>query len=284
MILVTGAGGKTGQHVIRALAARMQNVRALEFNNERTELLKKCGANEVHIGDMLDKSTLAVAFSGIQAVYHIAPNMSVDELRIGQAVITAATEAGVEHFVFHSVLHPQVQDMPHHWLKLRVEEELFKSALKVTILQPAAYMQNLLGYRTAILERGVYSVPFSIDARQSMVDIKDVAEVAAKVLTEPGHISAIYELVSLDAPSPRDIARMLTARLGSPVRAESLDRKIWETQARANRMSDYSVRSLLKMFAYYEQFHFFGNSNVLTWLLGREPGRFTAFLEREFTL
>ena len=60
------------------------------------------------------------------------------------AAIRAAQSAGVERFVYHSVLHPQVEIMAHHWQKMRVEEQLFESGLSFTILQPAAYMQNVL--------------------------------------------------------------------------------------------------------------------------------------------
>ena len=279
---MTGASGKTGQHIVRALAARHQNVRALVHKNAQVEKLQALGAKEVLIGDMRDAQGLQAAFAGITAVYHIAPNVSPDELSSGQAMIAAGLEAGTIRFVYHSVLHPQVEEMPHHWLKLRVEEALFKSGLEYTILQPAVYMQNLLGYRDAILNRGVYAVPYSIDARQSLVDLNDVAEVAASVLIDPGHAHAVYELVGKDAPSPRETAQLLSDRLGKPVRVEQLDRKTWEKQSRVNGMNDYAVKTLLKMFAYYEQYHFYGNSNVLSWLLGREPGRYETFLNREF--
>ncbi len=282
MILATGAAGKTGIHVIRALAARGQQVRALVRRAEQADQLKALGAAEVVVGDMGDRQTLWRAFSGVSSVYHIAPNMSPDELNIGLAAIQAALEAGLEHFVYHSVLHPQVMDMPHHWLKLRVEEALFKSGLNFTILQPAAYMQNLLGYREAILAHGVYAVPYSVDARQSLVDLTDVAEAAAIVLTRPGHDHAIYEVVSPDAPSAREIAALVSKRIKRPVRAESIDRREWEARARASGMAVYAVDTLMKMFTYYEQHNFLGNSNVLGWLLSRSPRRFEQFLSENF--
>lgn len=282
MILVTGAAGKTGKHVIRALAARGQPVRALVRRVEQADELRALGAVEVVVGDMRDQQALKRAFSGASSAYHIAPNMSPDELDIGRAAIQAAQEADLTHFVYHSVLHPQVEEMPHHWLKLRVEEALFKSGLNFTILQPAAYMQNLLGYREAILSHGVYAVPYSVDSRQSLVDLNDLAEAAAVVLSEPGHTNAIYELASPDAPSAREIAALISARLGKPVRAEQIDRAEWETRARAGGMNEYALAGLMQMFAYYERYNFLGNSNVLGWLLGRPPRRYEQFLQEIF--
>lgn len=282
MILVTGAAGKTGEHVVAALTARAQRVRALARLPEQAARLKTLGADEAFSGDMRDPQALHSACLGVEALYHIAPNMCQDELTIGEALIGAAKAAGVRHFVYHSVLHPQVEEMPHHWLKLRVEEALFKSGLEYTILQPAAYMQNLLGYRAAMVERGVYAVPYSLDSRQSMVNLNDVAEAAALVLTQTGHAGAIYELVSRDAPSAREIASAVSERIGRAVRPEQLDRAAWEAQARTGGMNDYAVTTLLKMFAYYERYNFCGNSHVLGWLLGREPGRLADFLDLYF--
>ena len=89
---------------------------------EQLQALKALGAAEVTVGDMRDRSTMAAAMRGVQAVYHICPNMSRDELAMGKTALLAARSSGVEHFAYHSVLHPQVQAMPHHWQKMRVEE------------------------------------------------------------------------------------------------------------------------------------------------------------------
>ncbi|MFN8458488.1 MAG: NmrA family NAD(P)-binding protein [Anaerolineae bacterium] len=72
------------------------------------------------------------------------PQHAPDEVAIGRAAIAVAKAAGGPRSVYHSVLHPHTEKMPHHWHKLRVEELLFESGLEWTILQPAAYMQNVL--------------------------------------------------------------------------------------------------------------------------------------------
>ena len=144
MILVTGAAGKTGQAVVRALLANGQTVRMLVRNETQLELMSSLYDTDIVVGDMTVESVLSNVFDGIRGVYHICPNMHPDELSIGLAMISAAKNSGLNQFVFHSVLHPQVQAMPHHWQKMRVEEALFTSGIPYTILQPAAYMQNIL--------------------------------------------------------------------------------------------------------------------------------------------
>ena len=94
----------------------------------------------------------------------------------------------MRRLVYHSVLHPQIEAMPHHWEKMRAEELLFAAGLDVTVLQPTAYMQNILAGWRDIVEAGIYRVPYPVESRISLVDLDDVAAAAALVLTQPGHV------------------------------------------------------------------------------------------------
>jgi uncharacterized protein YbjT (DUF2867 family) len=280
MILITGAAGKTGRAVIRALIARGETVRALVHRSEQVRPLEALGAREVLAGDVRDQATMERAAYGVRAIYHICPNISPDEVAIGQAAITAARSAGVEHFVYHSVLHPQTEAMPHHWQKLRVEEKLFESGLPYTILQPSAYMQNVLAHWEQILAQGVYPVPYALETRLGMVDLDDVAAAAAIILTQPGHAGATYELASAEALTQVEVAAILSRQLGRPVHAEVVSRQAWKERAQASGLGEYQVQTLLKMFDYYERYGFWGNPCVLSWLLGRPPAPFAAFVAR----
>lgn len=279
MILVTGASGKTGRAVIRALAARGETVRALAHTAGQSDLLKAAGAQEVIAGDMLSQSFLEQATRGVQSVYHICPNVYPHETIVGAFAIQAAMHAGVQHFVFHSVLHPQVENMPHHWKKMRVEELLFESGLPFTILQPTTYMQNVLAYWDHITNEHVYAVPYAVETRLAMVDLDDVAAAAAIVLTEPGHLDAIYELVGCEPLSQTQVVEILSQKLGYTVKAEALPVEIWESQARRAGIGDYPIEALLKMFHYYENFGLSGNPQTLTRLLGHKPATFEGFIE-----
>ncbi len=280
MILVTGAAGKTGRAVLRALARQRASSRALVHREEQVEVVRAAGATDVVVGDMRSPDVLARAVEGVRAIYHICPNMHPEEERIGARILTAAREAGVQHFVYHSVMHPQTEKMPHHWHKLRVEERIFESDIPFTILQPAAYMQNLLAYWQTIVVQGVYRVPYSGEARMSLVDLEDVAEVAALVLTRGGHEGAIYELAGPEALSQYEVAAVLSRVLGRDVRFERLPLDVWEQSARARGLSAYAVDTLKRMFEYYDHYGFWGNANVLRWLLGREPTSLEAFVRR----
>ncbi len=280
MILITGAAGKTGRAVIRALVSRGQSVRALVRRPEQVRPVKELGVQEVVTGDLGDPAAVEQAVRGSRAIYHICPNMHPDEAAIGQVIIAAARSAGVQHFVYHSVLHPQAEAMPHHWLKMRVEEQLFESGLSYTILQPAAYMQNVLVQWNSIAQEGIYPVPYRVETRLGMVDLDDVADAAAAVLIEAGHAGATYELAGAEALSQIEVASVLADCLGRPVRAEAVPIETWEQRARASGLVGYQIETLIEMFHYYEQHGFWGNPHVLGWLLGRPPTTFAAFCRR----
>jgi len=240
--------------------------------------MKSLGAERVVIGDLREESAIRSAMEDVRVVYHICPNMSPDELKIGKLVIDEAKKADVEGFVYHSVLHPQTERMTHHWRKLRVEESLFESGLLFTILQPAPYMQNLLAGWKSIVEEGVLRVPYSVEAKFSFLDLDDLAEAARIVLTEPGHVHATYELAGTGATSHAEVADIVSRVLNRSVRAE--EEAIGGWRSRAGGLSEYAVENLIRMFEYYDQWGLAGNPNVLKWILRREPTSLESFVNK----
>ena len=281
MILITGAGGKTGRALVKALSTE-ESVCAFIYREEQTALLRALGAEKVVAGDMRDEAAIRFAMQDVRAIYHICPNMDPEEEAIGELVIREAQEAGVEHFLYHSVLHPQTESMIHHWHKLRVEERILASGLPFTILQPAPYMQNLLPGWRWIVEDGLLIVPYSVHVKFSFVDLEDVAEAARIVLTEPNHKYAIYELAGSLPLSHAEVAERFGPVLRRPVRAEKEEIVEWKarTAVPSSQRERYALESLVKMFEYYDQWGLAGNPNVLRWVLKREPTSWEAFIER----
>ena len=254
----------------------MESVCAFVYREELASIVRSLGAGKVVVGDLRDEAAVRLAMEGVRAVYHICPNMSSDEVLIGQVLIREAQQAGVEHFVYHSVLHPQTEKMPHHWQKMQVEELVLESGIPFTILQPAPYMQNLLAGMQSIREEGALRVPYSAHAKFSFVDLEDVAEAAKIVLTELGYRHGIYELAGTEPMSHVEMAEIVGGLLKRDVRAEQSEPPV-QTKAKEG---PYSVKSLVKMFEYYDRWGLVGNPAVLRWILKREPTSVEAFFER----
>lgn len=280
MILITGAGGKTGKAIVRALVARGAPVRAFVRSSAHEATLKALGVRETVTGEMGDPHALSQATRGTEAIYHICPNVSPHEVSFAKALVDSATRSGMPRLVYHSVMHPQIEAMPHHWNKLRVEELLFASPLDITILQPTAYMQNSLAEWERMVKGGIYRVPYPVETRLSLVDLDDVAEAAAEVLTNTDHSGATYELVGTPPLSQIEIADTFGEALKKPIGAEAEAIESWDQRARAAGMDDHSRETLTKMFRAYARDGLKGNSNVLGWLLGRPPTSLASFAVR----
>ena len=256
-----GASGKTGRALTGALAARGFSVRAAVRSPASAEAVYAAGASELAVLDLATGAGVDEAVEDIWAVYHLAPNVHPDEVGMAQRVTSAAAAAGVQRFVFHSVLHPDDASMPHHLRKAQAEEVVLAGGVPWTVLRPAAYHQNLL---PAALE-GELAVPYSVDAPFSNVDLADVASVAATVLAEPGHEGEVYDLAGPEVLTVREMAAQAAEALGRPVSAVETDRHAWEGGPGAT-LPEGARRDLLAMFESYDRGGLVGGS---AWLWAR---------------
>jgi NAD(P)H dehydrogenase (quinone) len=279
MILVTSAGGKSGRAIIKAFIAADQSVRALVRREDAAAELREFGATETVIADLSDRAALTSAMDGVDAVYYIAPNMMKDEKIFGDNMIAAAEAAGIDRFVFHSVLHTNVQALAHHWARLSVEEALIESRLDFTILQVSSYMQNMLPGWARMVETGIHAMAYEIDAPMSLVDLDDVAVAALRVVGDDGYAKGIFEIAG-PVITLREKAEILTRVLGRDVVAEKLPAETAIEHARHAGVGEFGLESMARMFAHYDKHGLVGSPKTLGWILGRAPIDFETFARR----
>jgi uncharacterized protein YbjT (DUF2867 family) len=278
MILVTAANGRTGRSVIRALTRDGQRVRAFDRADD-VEQLRDEDAVEVFVGDMLEPTDLRRALVGVQTVIHIGPPMHPREAEMGHAVVAAARQAQVEHFVQFSVTHPQLEPLLNHQAKLAVERVLLLSRLPFTILQPMHYMQNIDIAR--VVREGVLRQAYSLETRLAHVDLDDVADVAAKVVREGRqHYYATYELCADQYLNAHELAMAIAAEAGRLIIAEHVPLTTARHADQPSEEDDYRLDAMFRLFDHYGRYGITGNANVLTWLLGRRPTSFAEYVRR----
>jgi uncharacterized protein YbjT (DUF2867 family) len=253
VIALFGAAGKTGRAVATALAARgvpATSIRSLvRASRELPERSQRAGERGVDLGD---QSSVTAAVDGASVLHVLAPNLNPDEVGVVRRAVAAARCVGVRRIVYHSVLRPGIRAMPHHWHKLEAEEVLWSSGLDVTVLQPSAYAQNLI----ACIAGEELVVPYGVDVPFSLVDLAEVAEVTARVLTETWHGGATYELAG-----PVTTVSALAEQLGLTARR----------RRSAATPHGYAQVALAAMFDWYDVHGLPGSPAVLGWLLGRPP-------------
>jgi uncharacterized protein YbjT (DUF2867 family) len=206
------------------------------------------------------------------------------ERAMGFAMVDAACAAGVEHFVFSSALHAIITDLVQHEIKRDIEEHLLSSGLEFTILQPTIYMLPLK--LRPVFEKGVFRAAWSLDRRQSLVDIGDLTDVALEVLTNSErHWGATYELVGSGRYTAYDLGKIISRVIERPVKVEEISAdtylKAWFGDVNPSELS-HQARVLRALSAHYSSHDFIGNSNVLTWLLGRAPTTFEQFVRSQY--
>jgi uncharacterized protein YbjT (DUF2867 family) len=284
LLLVTAAHGNQGKLLIPRLLAAGVALRACVRSDESARALRAAGVTDLVVGDLSDPDVLAQAMNGVEKVYYVGPALHPREREMGIAAIDAARAAGVQHFVFSSVLHAIITDLVQHEIKRDLEEYLISSGLEFTILQPANYM---LRHRLMpAFAQGVFRLSWALDRHQSMVDLGDVTEVAASVLARSDHhAGATYELVAPGRYTAHDLAKIIAGVAGREVIAEQIDADVFlkaSLGADSSTQFPYQARLLRAISKRYSSHDFVGNPNVLTWLLGREPTTFEQFTQREF--
>lgn len=284
MILVTGAGGLTGQAVIKALAKKGIEVCALVHRESQSKQMVAIGAQKAVVGDMLNPCDLQGAMDGADSVYFICSTANSDECAMGQMAIDAAEKAGIKHFIYHSVLHSILREMPHHRQKNDVENLLVNSRLAYTILQPAVLMQNLQMALEQVRQEGIWNQKFFTekDTRLCMVDLNDVAEAAARIVQErERHTGATYELCGPENLRMNDIRRILETRYHREITVNYTPDEVILNGLRKSGASEYRQDAMLKMFHHYNEADFLGSDVVLASLLGRKSHTLAEYLEQE---
>lgn len=284
MILVTAANGNQGKLLVPKLVAAGLDVRAAVQSAESADHLLAIGVRDVVVGDISDPAVLGRAMRGVQWVYHVGPTLHPRERAMGLRIIDAARAEGVEHFVLSTVLHAIVTDLVQHEIKRDIEEHLLASDLEFTILQPSNYMLPLK-LRPAF-ERGVFELSWSLDRRQSLVDLDDVTEVVVMVLTDPvRHAAATYELVSPGRFTAYELGATIESVIGRPIAVAQIDADTYAKAWLGDRDpadSTHQLAVLRSISSRYSAHDFLGNANVLTWLLRREPTSYEQFVRREW--
>lgn len=211
MILVTGATGQLGGHVIEHLKQHvpLNQMAILARNLEKAQSMREQGI-EVRLGDFNESKGLAKAFAGVTKLLLIS-TMDMNRLEQHKAVVDAAKQAGVQHIIYtglsiQNIRTSAVKDlMISHF---ETEDYIRKSGLTYTFLRNTMYAEaipQIIGeqvLQTGIaLSGGTGKVPYATRA--------ELGEAAANVLLQAGHENQTYELVGSHAYSYQEIADLL---------------------------------------------------------------------------
>jgi uncharacterized protein YbjT (DUF2867 family) len=263
-VLVTGATGNVGSHVVRELQARRVPVRAFVRDPG------KLSGVEVAIGDFADADSIRRALVGVDRVF-LSSADGPDKVAHETAVIDEAAAAGVELIVKASTMLAEVGSplKPLDW-NGRSEEHLKRSGVPAVVLASGFYMTNLLAAAGPIRDQGILPAPAG-DGAVAMIDPRDVAAVAAVALTGDGHAGRTYHLTGPEAITYAEIATVLgVAYVNVPPEAA-------RRELAAAGLPDWLVDHLDGAFALIRAGAMAETTDVVRAVAGREPRDFAAF-------
>jgi len=277
MILVTGAGGNVGRPLIDELAAAGVPTRAAYRSADKAGRAKAAGLDAV-IVDFARPESLAPALDGVDAVFLLATGVQ-GQVEGETNVVRAAKAAGVRRIVKLSVFGAAEEEFGFARTHRPVEREIERSGLAWTFLRPASYMQNFTNFMAPTIrsQHAIYTlIP---DAVFNHVDTRDIARVAAKVLTESGHDGQAYTLTGPRSFSYRDAARTIGDVTGTPVQVVALTESDARAGMKSHGVPDVYADHLVDLDRWYES----GKGDQLTSSIrdvtGREPTSFASFVK-----
>ncbi|WP_145150519.1 SDR family oxidoreductase [Pseudomonas oryzihabitans] len=217
-ILVTGATGRVGRHLVQQLVQRDAKVRVLTRNPASADFPATV---EVMQGDLLDLAALRRAFSGVSTLF-LLNAVTGDEFTQALITLNIARESGVEQVVYLSVFGADsAVNVPHFAVKFGAERMLAAMGFGATILRPSYFIDNEAMLKDVILQHGIYPMPLG-GKGVAMVDARDIAEVAALELIRrdqaPGRLpSTTLNLVGPDSLTGEGAAAIWSELLDRPI-------------------------------------------------------------------
>ncbi len=265
MILVTGATGNVGSEIARQLVAQNTPFRIFVRDADKAADMIGAGAYDVALGAFSDVDAFDQALEGVDAVYMVTNQSDAFKQDLTR-MVEQVSRAGVQRFVMLSAEGDAENEV--FFVRRTGElEDIVKAAnLPWTFLRPDWFMQNFAGY----VEMGMVAFPDG-PGKTSFVDVRDVAEIAIKALTEGGHAQRTYRLTGPDAMTFAGAADRISTSLGREIPFVGITPEQMRDALIANGAEPWYAEMNAEMTKAVRLGFNYSPSNDIAFLLGRNP-------------
>jgi uncharacterized protein YbjT (DUF2867 family) len=282
MILITGATGRIGNATLKQLTNRDVPARALLRHPEKAAAVAGPGV-EIVIGDLAQPRSLEAALEGVTSALLVSP-LDPRQVELQGNFIGAAKRAGRVHVVKISGLGTAL-DSPvrsGRW-HAQTEKHLEDSGLPFTHLRPPFFMQNILRFAPTIRASGEFVGALN-QGKVAMIDVNDIAAVAATALTTSGHAGKAYLLTGPEALSYQDVAEKLSRSLGRLVTYKNIPLEAMREQLLASGMPEWHVDVQVDFSAALGAGHASTVTDTVEAVTGKPPRSFEQFIREHVAL
>lgn len=276
-LLITGATGSVGTQLINKLVNMNISFRALVRNNDQGDLMAHLPQIEIAVGDLSDSDSLVQALQGIEKAF-LLTNSSEQAEELQLNFVNAAYKAGVKHIVKLSQLAAN-ENSPVRFLRYHavVENRIKELGMNYTFLRPNLFMQGLIAFGHSIKYEGKFYGSLG-NAAVSAVDIRDIAGVAAKVLTENGHENKIYNITGEESLTHFQMAEILSRILKTEISYVDLNSEQMHGALTVAGFPEWQIGGLIEDYAHYARGEASEISNTVSNITGKPAIGFEQFV------
>ena len=275
MICVTGAGGTVGSELIKQLESANAPFRAAYFSKEKSEAARAREIDAVII-DYNHPEILRAAFQGCDKLFLLGPN-ALNQTQLELNAVEAAKAVGLRHVVKQSVMGAAEEEYSLAKIHRPVEKAIESSGMAWTFLRPNSFMQNVVTYMGETIKAEGAFFSASGEAKISHVDVRDIAAVAVKALTEPNHEGKACTLTGPEALTYDQLANELSKVLGRPISHISLSPSDLKNGMLAEGMPEEIADRMLDLERYYREDQASRITTDIKQVTGRDPRRFAQY-------
>jgi uncharacterized protein YbjT (DUF2867 family) len=276
-ILITGATGSIGTALTKILSEQGVPFKAMVRNTATAKDLAVLPGATLVEGDFNHAASLSHALKGIEKAF-LLTNSSEEAAQQQIRFVAAAKIAGVKHIVKLSQWAADVNS-PVRFLRYHaaVEAAIIDSGIAYTFLRPNLFMQGFLGFKDIIAKNAKFFAA-AADARISLIDVRDIAAVAAAALTGGDHENKIYNLMGPEVLTHQQIAEIFSRELGTEIRFIDVPDEAMKEALLGVGMPEWQTNGLLEDYAHYRLQEAAVTTSVVKDVTGKAPRTFAQFV------
>ena len=275
-ILVMGATGTLGGEVVKQLSSSTPavNIKAGVHSAQNVKKVKDGDKVEVVLIDYNKPETLKEALSQVDKLFLLTPDVP-NAHELASNLVIEAKKAGIRHIVKQSVMGADLEaDVGTFRLHRQAEKIIEQSEIPFTFLRPNEFMQNFINFHSlSIKSNNAFYRPLE-DAKVSLVDVRDIAAVAVKSLTDDKYNNKTYLITGPEALSYHQVADILSNATGKKISYVNISEEEARAAMKEMGMNDWTISELAD---YFRQRNASEVSSAVEEVTGKKPISFSQF-------
>jgi uncharacterized protein YbjT (DUF2867 family) len=281
-ILVMGATGTLGGEVVKQLSSSTPavNIKAGVHSAQNVNKVKDGDKVEVVLIDYNKPETLKEALSQVDKLFLLTPDVP-NAHELASNLVIEAKKAGIRHIVKQSVMGADLEaDVGTFRLHRQAEKIIEQSEIPFTFLRPNEFMQNFINFHSHFIKNNnAFYLPLE-DAKVSVVDVRDIATVAVKSLTEDRsdkHNNKTYLITGPEALSYYQAAEILSSATDKKISYVNISEEEARGAMKEMGMSDWLINTISELHDYFRKGNASQVSSAVEEVTGKKPISFSQF-------